>query len=761
MKDVAWNHVTVLSEYGGGGGSKRWQCNYCGLQRGGAATRIKDHLSGVPNKDIGPCDNVPADVKASLESWRRGRLVLPGASSTGEASISDDVASATVGPSKRTRVATDTDTATGIGGESQTIPSTGPAHRTPLPGSTSTSTSSARRGAWPAAGVAAAKGSLQQASMQASFQKQAIAEATRELTRLFIQCAISFHVLRTPVWKSAMRAVSRIGCEWEGPSCDGMRVRELKNEKIRIEAQLEPLKATWVKYGCTILCDGWSDVRRRNVYNILVSSCKGTMFLRAIDASAPGTVVTGAFIWQHIRQAIEEIGSDNVVQVVTDNGSNCVSMGRMLEDAFPKIRWTPCASHSLDLLMEDLEGLAWVADIFSRAKSMVKFVTKRPKVLSIYRAHSDLELLKPSSTRFAYMFIVVERLVRVRKGLMRTVVSREWSDLDEHQHANYMAFSRNVMDEAWWQDAEAFVKSIKPVYSVLRITDMEGSTMGLLYEYMDKIGEAFQNNTFLSRSRIEELQGVWNTRWDWFHRPIHAVAHVLHPLWRSEHQYENEELEQGIQEYFEQWAGGDLQVMRRLEDDLLVFRNKSNSFGRHTAELRETQLQPVSWWEKYGTSAPTLKRLAIRVLSQDCSSGPCERNWSTWALFHTKKRNRLSTAQLERLVFCHCNLRLLEHTSTSPEPRQVNVDKVDIEKVHDIPDIPREEMDIYTMLYEEMSAPANRTRASSRRSRSARGAAIAGTSTVAIASASPSSSSADEHSESSVSEDGSDADVHY
>ena len=176
-------------------------------------------------------------------------------------------------------------------------------------------------------------------------------------------------------------------------------------------------------------------------------------------------------------------------------------MGRMLEDAFPKIRWTPCASHSLDLLMEDLQRLACVAHIFSTAKSMVKFFTKRPKVLSIYRAHSDLEVLKPSSTRFAYMFIVVERLVRVRKGLMHTVVSREWSHLDEHQHAKYMTLSRNVMDEAWWQEAEAFVKSIKPIYSVLRITDMEGSTMGLLYEYMDRIGEAFEKNTFLSRSR--------------------------------------------------------------------------------------------------------------------------------------------------------------------------------------------------------------------------------------------------------------------
>ena len=93
---------------------------------------------------------------------------------------------------------------------------------------------------------------------------------------------------------------------------------------------MEPLKATWAKYGCKVLCDGWSDVRRHNVYNILVSSCKGTMFLRAINASIAGTVITGAYIWEHIRIAIEEIGPEHVVQVVTDNGSNCVSMGNML-----------------------------------------------------------------------------------------------------------------------------------------------------------------------------------------------------------------------------------------------------------------------------------------------------------------------------------------------------------------------------------------------------------------------------------------------
>lgn len=122
------------------------------------------------------------------------------------------------------------------------------------------------------------------------------------------------------------------------------------------------------------------------------------------------------------------------------------------------------------------------------------------------------------------------------------------------------------------------------------------------------------------------------------------------------------------------------------------------------------------------------RKIALRVLSQDCSSGPCERNWSTWALFHTKRRNKLKTAQLERLVYCHCNLRLLEHRGNPIEPQQVNPDLIDIEKVKDIPQIPSEERDIYAMLYEEAMQPLHTTRSRTRSRAIPRAASAAGAS---------------------------------
>lgn len=68
----------------------------------------------------------------------------------------------------------------------------------------------------------------------------------------------------------------------------------------------------------------------------------------------------------------------------------------------------------------------------------------------------------------------------------------------------------------------------------------------------------------------------------------------------------NEELHDGWTEYITKIVGDDVQLMKKIEDELLLYRNGSHWFGSPTAALRETQLEPVSWWEKYGIAAPNL-----------------------------------------------------------------------------------------------------------------------------------------------------------
>nr|XP_011469161.1 PREDICTED: uncharacterized protein LOC105352881 [Fragaria vesca subsp. vesca] len=69
-------------------------------------------------------------------------------------------------------------------------------------------------------------------------------------------------------------------------------------------------------------------------------------------------------------------------------------------------------------------------------------------------------------------------------------------------------------------------------------------------------------------------------------------------------------------------------------------------------------MSPTDWWVMYGSSAPTVRKLAIKILSQTASASACERNWSTFALIHTKQRNKLGYNRLEKLVFCYYNMKL-------------------------------------------------------------------------------------------------------
>ncbi|KAF7812908.1 Dimer_Tnp_hAT domain-containing protein [Senna tora] len=75
-------------------------------------------------------------------------------------------------------------------------------------------------------------------------------------------------------------------------------------------------------------------------------------------------------------------------------------------------------------------------------------------------------------------------------------------------------------------------------------------------------------------------------------------------------------------------------------------------------------LEPREWWIMYGSSAPLLQNLALKLLSQPCSSSCCERNWSTYSFIHSVRRNKITPKRAEDLVFVHTNLRLLSRQSS-------------------------------------------------------------------------------------------------
>jgi hypothetical protein len=122
----------------------------------------------------------------------------------------------------------------------------------------------------------------------------------------------------------------------------------------------------WKHFGYTLMSDGCADRRGHHLINFLVNSPEGTYFLEYVDAS--DEVHNDEILADLLEKRIEEIGKDNVVQVITNNGANYKAAIRLLMERVPTLFWSPCAAHCLDLMLEDIGNLKDFKKPIARAK---------------------------------------------------------------------------------------------------------------------------------------------------------------------------------------------------------------------------------------------------------------------------------------------------------------------------------------------------------------------------------------------------------
>ncbi|MCO5591647.1 hypothetical protein L7F22_045637 [Adiantum nelumboides] len=255
------------------------------------------------------------------------------------------------------------------------------------------------------------RGSTRPSTLQDAWAPSLKKKAKIAEERIFYQGNIAFNAARTRAYKRYVHAVlaaAAAGAPITPASSEALRITRLTRQVDKVHDMLDGHRASWALYGCTIISDGWKDIQKRHLLNILVSCCTGTTLLQAIAVSSRGIRITGELIFRHIHDAIEQVGPQNVV-LVPDNASNCKLMGEMIEATYPHIVWTPCAAHSIDLLMEDIGDLPWVASIVDKALQLINFVVCKSFALGLFTFHCKWVLKKPSKTRFGYTFIVLCR----------------------------------------------------------------------------------------------------------------------------------------------------------------------------------------------------------------------------------------------------------------------------------------------------------------------------------------------------------------
>ena len=111
-----------------------------------------------------------------------------------------------------------------------------------------------------------------------------------------------------------------------------------------------------------------------------------------------------------------------------------------------------------------------------------------------------------------------------------------------------------------------------------------------------------------------------------------------------------------------QWAWN----MLDFSDTLGAFADPDSLRDRGFVDLK-------CWWVLYGSSTPNLQALTLKLLGQLCSSSCCERNWSTYSFIHFSKRNKLTPARAEDLVYVHNILCLLSQNSEEHNEEEIKM----------------------------------------------------------------------------------------
>ncbi|XP_054785900.1 uncharacterized protein LOC129292358 [Prosopis cineraria] len=302
---------------------------------------------------------------------------------------------------------------------------------------------------------------------------------------------------------------------------------------------------------------------------------------------------------------VDFFGVTNVVHLAIDNAANYKAARRLLCDKFPFIFWSPYTAHCLNLILGDIGKMDIVIGLTTRASMVTKFVYNHAFLLAWLRKREGwTEIIRPGVTRFATTFIALRSIHEHKHDLQALVTSKVFLDSRYSKGEKAKDVTLIVLDNQFWNDCKIMIQIISPLIWLLRIVDAdERPSLGYVYDGMYKARKTIKNILMNKKPLYKPYIRIIKKRWDsQLRQKLHAAAYFLNPVFFYDKQSFSKKPEV---------MAGFLDVL-----DKTVTSNKTKF------------VQENEWWKMFGDSAPNVKKLAMRLLSQTSSSSGCERNWS-------------------------------------------------------------------------------------------------------------------------------------
>ncbi|XP_042490145.1 uncharacterized protein LOC122070102 [Macadamia integrifolia] len=336
-----------------------------------------------------------------------------------------------------------------------------------------------------------------------------------------------FHSIPTnattgPYHQPMLDAMAEAGPGIKGPTTYEVMNVYLPKEKADLKAYIDELKVTWKSYRVTIMCDGWTGPTRKSIINFMVYCDGRTIFLTSSDASKERNDVK--YIYKLLKDVVEEVGIQNVVQIVTDNGSNYKKARiKMMNNPRFQLFWNPCAAHCIDLMLKDMGKLKIVHTVVERARQVSTFVYDHEFSLNLLREKCRGDLVRPGLTRFATNYIALQSFESKKVCLRSMFASKEWFGWREAGSAGGREAQATISSKEFWRQLGKVVKILTPIVGVLKLGDSAFKpTLPSLWAAITMMKEnVYATNPCGSRKFVEIIEDRWERQ---LSHPLHKAG---------------------------------------------------------------------------------------------------------------------------------------------------------------------------------------------------------------------------------------------
>ena len=418
----------------------------------------------------------------------------------------------------------------------------------------------------------------------------------------------------------------------------------------------------------SLVTDGWSNIRSDHIVNFVLiqqkpASPSVSFFYKSIVTN--GTRQTSQQIFKDIETIIEEVGSDKICAVVTDNCSSMRGAWKLIETKYPNIFANGCAAHVMNLLVKDIFSIRNNMDALDQAKNISKFIKNHQIVLNKFKnlqlAMKNAGLLDrikalelPVETRWYSNHNTIKSVLLNKNCIQSVFNDRAFNtELKDHGVRGLESVIEYVNDSYFWVKLDAMDILLKPITKVIGEFESDDTNLSCIYQ------------SFVDLRKNIAIKTYVDDRWAFLHTESMGFAYLLNPNKYGGESFEGSDKEDSYTQLIEHVRVNFSVHQDDPHEDTKTFKDQLDTYLSEVSRVNQTAssstLQimkngsPLAYWMIWGAKYSRLQEIAIRVFSTCTSSAASERIWSVFDIVHSKVRNRLGNDKVQKLVFVYAN----------------------------------------------------------------------------------------------------------